>query len=87
MPMDTLATIFHLEYIDPDRNMYRYYHLYLAPNLFKEWSLLQDWGRIGQRQKHSFRQIKIFSQYQQAKRLLDTIIHNKKKRGYTPITV
>lgn len=37
----------HLRRIDPDRNMARFYTMSVQPNLFGEWSLLREWGRIG----------------------------------------
>lgn len=37
----------HLERIDPDRNMWRYYALSVATNLFGETELVCEWGRIG----------------------------------------
>jgi predicted DNA-binding WGR domain protein len=37
-----------LERRDPVRNVFRFYHLSIQPNLFGEWSLIRTWGRIGQ---------------------------------------
>jgi predicted DNA-binding WGR domain protein len=37
----------HLRRIDPDRNMARFYSMSVQPNLFGEWALLREWGRIG----------------------------------------
>ena len=37
----------HLRRIDPDLNMARFYSMSVQPNLFGEWSLLREWGRIG----------------------------------------
>lgn len=31
-----------------EENQYRFYRLLLAPTLFGEWSLIREWGRIGQ---------------------------------------
>ena len=33
--------------IDPARNMQRYYHLDIQPDLFGNHCLLREWGRIG----------------------------------------
>jgi predicted DNA-binding WGR domain protein len=33
--------------IDPARNMQRYYHLDIQPNLFGSHCLIREWGRIG----------------------------------------
>jgi predicted DNA-binding WGR domain protein len=32
---------------DPERNMHRYYRLDVQPDLFGEWCLTREWGRIG----------------------------------------
>jgi predicted DNA-binding WGR domain protein len=32
----------------PEQNQHRFYLLRLAPTLFGEWSLIREWGRIGQ---------------------------------------
>ena len=32
----------------PEENRYRFYRLMLAPTLFGGWSLVREWGRIGQ---------------------------------------
>lgn len=33
---------------DPAKNMRRFYALHVAPTLFGEFSLVAEWGRIGQ---------------------------------------
>jgi predicted DNA-binding WGR domain protein len=38
----------HLEQCQPQRNRFRFYCLSLEPNLFGGWSLVREWGRIGQ---------------------------------------
>ena len=37
-----------LEKRDPDKNLARYYRMSVLPNLFGEWTLQREWGRIGQ---------------------------------------
>jgi predicted DNA-binding WGR domain protein len=37
-----------LERHNPTRRMHRYYRLRVERNLFGEWSLVREWGRIGQ---------------------------------------
>ena len=37
----------HLHRIDPHRNMARFHSMSEQPNLFGEWALLREWGRIG----------------------------------------
>jgi predicted DNA-binding WGR domain protein len=34
--------------IDADKNMARFYKLDVQPTLFGEWSLVREWGRMGQ---------------------------------------
>ncbi len=36
-----------LRRIDADRHMSRYYRLDVQPDLFGQWSLWREWGRIG----------------------------------------
>lgn len=40
-------TAVHLRRVDPARNMARYYSLSVCRNLFGEWELVREWGRIG----------------------------------------
>lgn len=37
----------YLTKIDPARNMARFYVLDVQPDLFGEWALVREWGRIG----------------------------------------
>jgi len=37
----------HLERRVPAKNMARFYRMLVLPNLFGEWSLHREWGRIG----------------------------------------
>ena len=34
--------------IDASDNTYRYYRMEIMPGLFGDWSLVREWGRIGQ---------------------------------------
>ena len=43
-----LVSPVRLERRVPEENRYRFYLLRLAPTLFGEWSLIREWGRIGQ---------------------------------------
>ena len=38
----------HLEKHDPERKLARYYRMSVPSNLFGEWTLQREWGRIGQ---------------------------------------
>lgn len=37
-----------LERREPEDNRFRFYVMYITKNLFGEWSLVREWGRIGQ---------------------------------------
>lgn len=34
--------------IDPPNNVHRFYRMEIVPGLSGEWSLVREWGRIGQ---------------------------------------
>ena len=34
--------------IDASQNVHRFYRMEIMPGLFGEWSLVREWGRIGQ---------------------------------------
>ena len=36
-----------LRLIDPEKNKARFYHLDIQPDLFGNWCLIREWGRIG----------------------------------------
>lgn len=35
----------YMERHDPDKNMHRFYQLYITPGIFGDWSLVKEWGR------------------------------------------
>ena len=37
----------HLERHDPAHNVHRFYSLTVQPDLFGDWSLVREWGRVG----------------------------------------
>lgn len=43
-----MMTWTYLEKHDPRRNQARFYRMAVLPNLFGEWTLERQWGRIGQ---------------------------------------
>lgn len=45
--LDMFPTDVRLASIDPARNRMRFYALSVQENLFGEWSLVREWGRIG----------------------------------------
>ena len=32
---------------DTDKNMHRFYQMYITPTLLGDWSLIREWGRVG----------------------------------------
>lgn len=37
----------YLERHDPDKNLHRFYQMFIAPGVFGDWSLVREWGRVG----------------------------------------
>ena len=35
----------YMERHDPDKNLHRFYQLYITPGIFGDWSLVKEWGR------------------------------------------
>jgi predicted DNA-binding WGR domain protein len=69
----------HLTRTDPAHNMARFYALHLAPTLFGEWSLVREWGRIGQ--GGTVRQ-ELFAGRAEAEQAFVRILEHKRRRGY-----
>jgi predicted DNA-binding WGR domain protein len=42
------VTAITLRRSDPSCNLHRYYRLDVQPDLFGEWCVVREWGRIGQ---------------------------------------
>ncbi len=47
MQSDLFPTEVRMRRIDLKKNMRRFYELSLQPNLFGEWVVVRNWGRIG----------------------------------------
>ncbi len=64
---------------DPKLNQHRYYALDVQPNLFGGWSLIREWGRVGQPG-----QVKIdfCDSINQATHALQRKMREKQRRGY-----
>ncbi|MBT9371633.1 WGR domain-containing protein [Rhizobium sp. CSW-27] len=73
----------HIERIDPQRNMARYYHLAIAPTLFGDLSVIRTWGRIGTRGQT---RVHVFAREQEAVGFFLKLLAFKKRRGYKPST-
>ncbi len=69
----------HLEKRVPADNMFRFYHMAVVPNLFGEWTLLREWGRIG---RGGQVRLDLFVERGQAERSLQTLERAKRRRGY-----
>jgi predicted DNA-binding WGR domain protein len=37
----------YLERHDLDKNLHRFYQLFVTPGIFDNWSLVKEWGRVG----------------------------------------
>lgn len=69
----------HLEKHDPDRNVARYYRMSVHPNLFGEWTLQREWGRIGQGGRI---RLDLFRSEAEAERALSVLEGVKQRRAY-----
>lgn len=69
----------YLEKHDPAKNQARFYNMVLLPNLFGEWTLYREWGRIGQSGKV---RMEWFGSEDEAKSALTTLETAKRRRGY-----
>jgi predicted DNA-binding WGR domain protein len=61
----------------------RFYRLLLAPTLFGEWSLIREWGRIGQ---PGTVRTEPFATEEEAQEALARKASEKQRRGYHPRT-
>ncbi|PYC46312.1 WGR domain-containing protein [Litorivita pollutaquae] len=69
----------HLEKHDADKNVARYYRMSVHPNLFGEWALQREWGRIGQ---GGHVRLDLFRSEAEAKRALSGLEGVKQRRAY-----
>lgn len=69
----------YLEKHDPAKNQARFYNVVLLPNLFGEWTLYREWGRIGQGGKV---RMEWFNNEDEAKSALVALEASKRRRGY-----
>ena len=63
----------------PEKNQRRFYVLRLAPTLFGEWSLIREWGRIGQQGRVV---LDTFATPGEAEAALEAKRAEKQRRGY-----
>lgn len=69
----------YLEKRQPAKNIARFYRMAVMPNLFGEWTLYREWGRIGQGGKV---RMEWFDSEDEAKVALLTLEAAKRRRGY-----
>lgn len=65
---------------DPARNMWRYYHLYVQPDLFGQWCFIREWGRTG---SSGQARIMPYPTRVEAEAALTRQRRAKERRGYT----
>lgn len=71
-----------LRHVDAARNMNRFYRLDVQPDLFGEWSLVREWGRIG---RPGQVRLESFPSAPQAEAALKRVQAAKVSRGYSSI--
>lgn len=69
----------YLELRDPDKNMQRFYHVFVTPGLFGDWSVVREWGRIGSpgTVKKDW-----FDSEAEAVAVADKLCKDKRRKGY-----
>ncbi|MGE0278658.1 MAG: WGR domain-containing protein [Nitrospiraceae bacterium] len=73
----------HLERIDPDAHMARFYKVQVIPTLFGEWAVVREWGRIGQ--GGTVREVVLATKVQ-AIDVAGQHVMRKRRRGYRTST-
>lgn len=69
----------HLEKRIPEKDMARFYRISVTRNLFGEWTLLREWGRIG---RGGQVRIAFFVDKEAAEAALEALKRTKERRGY-----
>ena len=69
----------HLKKRDPRRNLARFYRMVVQPNLFGEWTLHREWGRIGQGGRT---RMDWYNREEDAVAELLALENGKRRRGY-----
>jgi predicted DNA-binding WGR domain protein len=64
---------------DPGRNMARFYVLSIEQSLFRDATLVREWGRIG---RPGRRRIEIHADEGKAVEALETWLRRKQRKGY-----
>jgi predicted DNA-binding WGR domain protein len=79
MQLDMFPTSVHLRCVNSSQNKYRFYAMSVQPNLFGEWALIREWGRIGTTGR---RRTDHFANAGEALDSLKALKDKKVKRGY-----
>lgn len=66
-----------IEKLDPAKNIARYYRMSVLPNLFGEWTLRREWGRIG---RGGQVRMDLFRSQVEAESALEALMDFKQKR-------
>ena len=69
----------HLQRIVPDENVRRFYTVLVQPSLFGDWSVVREWGRIGQ---GGTVRGKGYGSEAEARVVADEAVSGKLRRGY-----
>jgi len=69
----------YLTKIEPARNMARFYVLDVQPDLFGEWALVKEWGRIGRAEQS--RRV-FFAEQTEAQAALASAFKQRLRRRY-----
>lgn len=69
----------HVQRIDPEKNMARFYAMSIEPTLFGDTSLIRNWGRIG---THGQWRVDLFAHETQAIDLFLDLLRKKRRKGY-----
>ncbi|WP_353959900.1 WGR domain-containing protein [Aquisalimonas lutea] len=78
--MDIGSAHVHLVTIDPDAGRWRYYRVYLRPDLFAPVALVREWGRIGHG-GGSYR-VEPFDSMASAYEAFLDVVRRKMRKGY-----
>lgn len=70
----------HLERHVPAKRMARYHALRIERNLFGGYSLIREWGRVGQHGGHM--RIDLHDSEREAQVAFETKLREKQRRGY-----
>ena len=68
-----------LRFIDPENNKWRFYRLDVQPDLFGQWCLVREWGRIGSQGQTM---TTAFPSEVEAELALNRLCRSKTRRGY-----